>query len=221
MKIYGYKNQDVIGLINYLNESGDMPLSRVFAGYASESGKSKGTVRNLYYALAKRASSDAEFCDKFLGGRVLKVSKLEKFRDCEERALIRKILTETSKGRSVRSVITAISGGDEATALRYQNKYRNLVKKNPELIKEISNELGLPFIKKEQGVYCDLGLRRLKKEIDGLVSRISAETEKENKALKKEILILRAENERLRKINSQSGIKGYFIASKGESKIAE
>jgi hypothetical protein len=65
-KIYGYKEKDVIGLAEFLKKKGTLNLSETFVEYGRENGKAKGTVRNLYYALAKRSNFDKEFCQNTL-----------------------------------------------------------------------------------------------------------------------------------------------------------
>ena len=142
-KMYGYKEKDVVGLAQFLCGRENQPLSRTFEEYASVSKKAKGTVRNLYYALAKLSQTDKQFCDKYLSGKSLTVNKIVEFSDCEERQLIKKILLAKSKGLSVRSEIMRLSGGDGKIALRLQNKYRNAVKNKPELIEKVKNDLVL------------------------------------------------------------------------------
>ena len=78
-KIYGYKEKDVLGLAEFIKNRGNASLSSVFEKYGLASGKAKGTVRNLYYALAKFSSENQEFCDKYLDGKPLKVSKIIEF----------------------------------------------------------------------------------------------------------------------------------------------
>ncbi len=214
MKIYGYKKEDVTGLINYLEKSKNVPLTRVFNEYAKISKKSKGTIRNLYYALAKRSKEDEEFRTKMLGGVALEVSVLEKFSPKSEEELVSKIISEKEKGRSVRSIINEMSGGNEILALRYQNKYRNIVIKNPEFIESIAKKQGLNISdSKSDSVVTDFSLKRLKKEIDGLINRISIETAKENTALKKQVRYLEIQNGELKKLLADSGrnnVKEYF-----------
>ena len=214
MKIYGYKNEDVTGLINYLEKRKNVPLTRVFNEYAKISKKSKGTIRNLYYALAKRSKEDEEFRTKMLGGVALEVSVLEKFSPKSEEELVSKIISEKAKGRSVRSIINEMSGGNEILALRYQNKYRNIAIKNPEFIESIAKKQGLNIGESKSDIdISDFSLKRLKKEIDGLINRISIETAKENTALKKQVRYLEIQNGELKKLLADSGrnnVKEYF-----------
>ena len=87
-KIYGFKQKDVEKLIDYLGRKNGQPLSRVFEEYAKDSGKSKGTVRNMYYALAKRSREDEAFAARFLGGKPIAVQTVSPFGEDEERRLV-------------------------------------------------------------------------------------------------------------------------------------
>ncbi len=133
-KIYGYKEKDVKGLAEFIKSRKNGTLSGAFSEYAIKAGKAQGTVRNLYYAVAKKSIVDDEFCQKYLDGKPLSVSKIESFDENEERKLVSDILKEKLKGRSVRSVILEMAEGDYKKALRYQNKFRNATRANPELI---------------------------------------------------------------------------------------
>lgn len=205
-KIYGYKEKDVVGLAEFLKERGNQSLTKVFQNYGEKFGKAKGTVRNLYYALAKRSQTDEEFCNKYLDGKPLSVGKIIEFNDCEERALIKTVLKEKALGKSVRSAIMGITSGDAKTSLRYQNKYRNALKNKPELITEVIEEL------KSEGVIVqnpskgdaknflsEENFNKLKGEINNLVAKIALKEKKDNEYLKEKILILEKENLRLRR----------------------
>ena len=204
-KIYGYKEKDVLELAKFLQSENDGNLSEKFERFAINSGKSKGTVRNLYYALAKMSKSDQDFCNKYLGGKAVEVEKIVSFSEIEERKLIKEILLKTAQGKSVRKAIKEISKGDEKVALRYQNKYRNALSKKPKLITEIKEELkkeGVVF--KENAKNSENSIKiinqqfeKLKKEIDGLVGRIQLKERKENEYLRQKIAVLEKENLRL------------------------
>ena len=228
-KIYGYKEKDVIGLAEFIKNRGTRSLSAVFEKYGAQTGKAKGTVRNLYYALAKYSHKDEEFCKRYLNGKPITVSKIVEFNEREEKELVKKILTAKSLGKSCRSAIMELSGGDGKVALRYQNKFRNAVKNKPELIKEISCEL------KEQGYnvserqkpikeyISDTQFNRLKGEINNLVARIALKTKKENEYLKERVTVLERENLKLYSLlygenKTELAIK-YFRTGGGENAI--
>ena len=99
--------------------------------------------------------------------------------------MLKKVLAEKSKGMSVRRAIRNLSEGDEKLMLRMQNKYRNLVKKQPERVRRIAREAGLP----EEKTFLQ---RRLEREIDALYERIAGELKEENARLRAELEKLRS-----------------------------
>lgn len=206
-KIYGYKQTEVKKFTEFILEKGNQSLTEVFERYAKLSKKSKGTVRNMYYAIAKISRENSEFCNKYLNGKPLNVTKIEEFDTLQERELLKKVLTAKADGKSVRSTILSLANNDTKYALRLQNKYRNSVKNNTllvnEVIAEISRERGQSVapIKKEQGsTIPEIQFRRLKKEIDGLVDRICLRLRRENSVLKEKVASLEIENLRLKNL---------------------
>jgi hypothetical protein len=198
-KINGYTEEEAKSLIGYITEGKQKgkTLSYLFESYALSRGRAKGSVRNYYYALMKNEKADERIV-KLLNGTELSVEKIREFTPQETDEAIRSILKEKSKGLSVRKAIFRIAGGDDKLTLRLQNKYRNTLKKEPERIKRIADELGVEFAvkspeKRPQNTDKEFLRRRLEKEINGLYDRLAS-------ALKQENERLRAENEKLRKV---------------------
>ena len=229
-KIYGYKEKDIVGLAEFLKKSENCSLTQTFKKYGELNDKAKGTVRNLYYALAKRSNFDTEFCKKYLGGKPISVAKIIEFDQREERELIKKILLAKKDGRSVRNAIIELSGGDAKLSLRYQNKFRNAMKNKPSLIADVIKEL------KEQGVEIEFDtaekpqkplfnhfqLAKLKEEIDTLVGKIAYKVKKENEFLKQRIAALEKENQKLRTLlygRTLPSAKEYFKKNQTEEFI--
>ena len=202
-KIYGYKEKDIVGLAQFQKNKGNQSLSKVFEDYGLENGKAKGTVRNLYYALAKMSAKNQEFCNEYLGGKPLSVGKIVEFKDCEERQLIKKILIAKENGKSVRGAIMELSNGDSKVALRFQNKYRNAIKNKPELVDDVIKELNLcptnvrAHYKGEKELLSETQFKKLKGEINNLVAKIALKEKRENALLKERIVVLEKENLRL------------------------
>lgn len=206
-KIYGYRQQDVIALAQFLKKRERESLTKTFERFGIECGKATGTVRNLYYALAKKSLEDEEFCNKYLDGKPLSVGRIVEFEQDEERKLIKKILIAKKDGRSVRSIIMELAGGDGKLALRYQNKFRGAVKSKPRLIAEIIEELraegqdNLETLSEKKSevksFFSEAQFAKVKKEIDGLVSKIADKVQRENQNLRLKIATLESENLRL------------------------
>ena len=82
------------------------------------------SVRNYYYKnLAKEKT-------KFLP-----------FSSAEIKNSLREIILGTSRGESVRSICLRLAAGDKSKMLRFQNKYRTILRGHPQKITAITNEL--------------------------------------------------------------------------------
>ncbi len=238
-KIYGYKEEDVLALAEFLKSRAGKSLSQVFEEFGALHGKAKGTVRNLYYALAKKSNVNPDFCKFYLQGKPLSVAKIAEFSQDEERWLLKRVLSAKRQGISVRRAILNLAAGDEKMALRYQNKYRNLIRKNNKLltlvINEINAEQGIALLDKgsitcgnkqknnagrASEIISPTQFIRLKREIDGLIDRICDKLKRENKLLKDRVSALELENLRLNNLlftkNSGNAVK-YFASKKGKT----
>ena len=187
-KINGYTEEEATGLIEYIysGKNAGKTLSYLFETYGKEHSRAKGSVRNYYYAFLKKR--DDERVERILKGKDLKAGEVRPFTEEETDELLKKVLTEKSKGYSVRRAIMNVSDGDERLMLRMQNKYRNLLKKQPERVEKAAREAGIP----EEKSFLQ---RKLEREIDALYSRLAIDLRKENAALKAELEKLRREKE--------------------------
>ena len=107
------------------------PLKAVFDEVAAINGRRPNSVRNYYYVRVKE-SGDAQYTHQraFLP-----------FTDEEAKKLVEQVLTAQASGESVRSCTLRLANGDDKAMLRYQNKYRALLKNNPLLVREVAGEL--------------------------------------------------------------------------------
>lgn len=108
--------------------------------------------------------------------------------------MLRSILSERKKGCSVRRAIANVCGGDAKKMLRYQNKYRNMLKKQPEEVRAAAQRWGADLPRPGR-----LLERRLEKEIDALYERLAASLREENEQLRESVRRLTEENELLRR----------------------
>ena len=201
-KIYGYKREDGISLCELIKSKPSYSPSRLFDEYSAVSGKSKGTVRNMYYALAKVSKADKKFCDEYLDGKSLEIGKIESFADGDDLDLVKKVLNLKNQGFSVRKAVRVLANGDDKLALRYMNKYRSTIKSKPSVLDLAIEELGIeregnskPVEVKE--LVSEVQLRRLKNQINSLVFRISDKVRRENEYLKQRVSALEMQNLRL------------------------
>lgn len=205
-KINGYTESEAKDLVEFIKEGKQKgkTLTYLFAAYGMQHGRAKGSVRNYYYALMKNENAD-ERVVRLLDGSHLTVEKLRAFTEEETDEALRSILAEKSKGISVRRAICNLSGGDDKLMLRLQNKYRNVMKKQPERIAAIAQSLGIaeetpserPRAAGEKMPDREFLRRRLENEINALYDRLA-------KTLKSENERLRAENARLKELLQDS-----------------
>lgn len=111
----------------------DIPLKNAFADFAKKYGRKRDSVRNFYYLIV----ADSALRGENLVG--IKKNDIEIFEKKELDKLVRKIMDKLKEGSSLRGAIASMTK-DKQTALRYQNKFRNLVKAKSEIINKIMLE---------------------------------------------------------------------------------
>lgn len=190
-KINGYTEEEAQSLVQYICEGmkRGATLSGMFEGYAKKTGRAKGSVRNYYYALLR--SCGDERVRGLLRGTGLKAEKIVQFSERETDEMLKAILKQKSKGISVRRAVLNLSNGDDRLMLRYQNKYRNVLTKQPERLQRLMRECGI-----ESGA--DEARKKLEDEINGLYDRLASSLKEENKKLTSIIKKLTDENSLLR-----------------------
>ena len=104
-------------------EKNGVPLCKVFEKTARKTGLSSGSVRNYYYRVLVKEREDLP-----------KVNSALKFTQQEEAELVRSVLNARLKFGSTRKAITYLAGGNQALALRYQNKFAIMLKKQRALV---------------------------------------------------------------------------------------
>ena len=189
-KINGYTKDEAQSLVKYVCEGRGQgkTLTRIFDEYAKNTGRARGSVRNYYYALLK--STDNEEVRNILRGTDLKAEEVRPFTDEETDKILRAILQEKSKGISVRRAVLSLAGGDDKLMLRYQNKYRNIMAKQPERIEKLMRESGYTVT--------DGGRKAIEDRINSLYDELNASLKEENKRLTALIKRLTDENYLLR-----------------------
>ena len=112
------------------------PLRDVFADVGAQLNRRPNSIRNFYYARVREMPE--------LSARH---TPFRSFTAEEVHQLLRQVLIGRGQGESVRACVTRMANGDRAGMLRYQNKYRSILKNHPEMLMEVAQELraeGLP-----------------------------------------------------------------------------
>ena len=189
-KINGYTEEEARNLVSYVCEgiNAGNTLTGIFQSYAQKTGRAKGSVRNYYYALL-RTTGD-ERVKNLLRDTNLKAEKIVQFSEKETDEILKAILTQKSRGISVRRAVLNLSGGDSKLMLRYQNKYRNVLTKQPERIEKLMKECGLNT--------SDEARKKLEREINDLYDRLASGLKEENRRLNLVIKKLSDENSLLK-----------------------
>lgn len=178
------QKRELFALAKRAKEEGET-LCEVFDNFAKKYGKASGSVRNFYY----KSISLGEASD-------LKAKKLVPFTPKEEAELIKSVISERKKTGSLRRALLNVANGDPVLALRYQNKFANLLKKQRQAImREVisQHEYGEkgynPYVARREREQKS----KLKQEIQNLVAQINEKCEKEGQDLIRKL----AEYERL------------------------
>ncbi|MBE5778946.1 MAG: hypothetical protein E7331_06385 [Clostridiales bacterium] len=111
-------------------------LREVFTDVGQRLQRKPNSIRNYYYARIREMPE--------LSARQ---APFRAFQPEEVHQLLRQVLIGRGSGESVRACVTRLADGDRSLMLRYQNKYRSILKNRPEMLLSIADELrqeGLP-----------------------------------------------------------------------------
>ena len=112
------------------------PLRNVFEDVGERLSRKPNSIRNFYYARVRETPQLAPSQPAFRA-----------FDEEELHALLREVLMGRAQGESVRACVTRLACGDRSGMLRYQNKYRSILKNKPAMLLAVAEELraeGLP-----------------------------------------------------------------------------
>lgn len=134
----GWQQSEIDVLFSAVREAAEIgkPLRDVFADVGDRLSRKPNSIRNFYYARVRISPELAARRTPFRA-----------FTPDELHALLREVLMGRGQGESVRACVTRLADGDRSGMLRYQNKYRSILKNRPEYLTEVAEELraeGLP-----------------------------------------------------------------------------
>ena len=135
----GWREDETARLFQAVSEASQegQALRHVFEQLSGELGRKPNSIRNYYYARLRQHPE----------ANVPRVASFQTFSTDEVRELLRKVLMARGEGQSVRSCVMRLADGDHSRMLRYQNKYRTVLRRCPDLVEEVCRELrqeGLP-----------------------------------------------------------------------------
>ena len=134
----GWRQDEIDLLFSAVSDAAGQgkPLRDVFADVGVALSRKPNSIRNFYYARVRETPELAA-----------RQTPFRSFTPDEVHHLLRHVLIGRGKGQSVRACVTELADGDRAGMLRYQNKYRSILKNKPEMLMEVAQELrmeGLP-----------------------------------------------------------------------------
>ena len=147
-----WSDKEVKQLFSFVEEckQKNLPLTYAFSEYARLTTRKPNSVRNYYYLELEELSKNAKRKEN------LKIDltqhqkhEFEEFNEEQTYKLAYDILKQTREGKSVRSVCLSLANNDVSLMIRYQNKFRSLLKTNKDLINNICEKLDTTYGKKE------------------------------------------------------------------------
>ena len=135
----GWQEAETARLFSAVKEANaaGAPLRSVFESLSGDLGRKPNSIRNYYYACLRQQPEATSRAPAF-----------RPFTPEETHELLRQVLMARGQGISVRACVMALSEGSNSRMLRYQNKYRTVLKTRPELIARVCQEL------KQEGLPC-------------------------------------------------------------------
>ena len=135
----GWQEAETARLFTAVKEANAVgaPLRSVFESLSGDLGRKPNSIRNYHYACLRQQPDAASRAPAF-----------RPFTQEETHELLRQVLIARGKGVSVRACVMSLAQGSHSQMLRYQNKYRTILKTRPELIAQVCEEL------KQEGLPC-------------------------------------------------------------------
>lgn len=141
-KVLGWDLESAKSLVRFVLQNKNLPKSTIFNKFARSYSRQVFSVRNYFYKLCKMLKKDKNI-SKMLQLKPAEVKQIlgsTHFSLALKQKLLRAVL-KTEGQKSVRSACLKLAGGDMELMVRYQNKYRNLIKNNKEEVLKIMDEL--------------------------------------------------------------------------------
>lgn len=148
-----WEEKEVKALFSFIEacKQKNLPLTYAFLEYATSTNRKPNSVRNYYYLeLEELQKNEARRKELNIDLNVHQKQEFLEFTKEEEYELTYYILQKAREGRSVRSSCLELAKNDVNKMIRYQNKFRSLLKSNNKLIDEINKKLDVTMGPKEE-----------------------------------------------------------------------
>ena len=144
-----WKDEEIKKLFCFVEDGKQKHLSllSIFKNFATLTKRKPNSVRNYYYLELCELQNNKSKCHR-LGINLNNHEKIKQtpFDEKEEKEVVKNILRLCAKGISVRKACLKLAGDDLGKMIRFQNKYRNVLKGNQALLSRCIQEL------KDEGV---------------------------------------------------------------------
>ena len=193
-KILGWQINQTKSLIEFVYSNKNKPLTDVFENWAKANNRQPFSVRNYYYKLVKYVNENPEICKQLDIKKEFLVEAFQSkhFSNLQAVQLLEKILPN-QPACSVRARCHHLANGDLSQMIRYQNKYRNLITHNKDLVEQVMVDLqnkGVkvrnPYLKQQTSKIVtmpanDVGLSdsEIQSLFNGLIRLVKNNTEKQ------------------------------------------
>lgn len=129
----GWREEEISQLREAVRRAGGEgePLRGVFERVGASLGRKPNSVRNYYYACLKREESDS----------VPHAAPFQTFTTDEVYQLVHDVLAARARGVSVRACVQQMANGSRKDMLRFQNKYRSVLKTRPALVRKVMEDM--------------------------------------------------------------------------------
>ena len=137
-----WKNEEVKKLFNFIENyvKQGKSLSFAFKDYALSNNRKPNSVRNYYYLELNNLLNNEKRVNELEINLSLHTKKQANFFTEEEvKTQMQKLIELKNKGYSVRKACMTLANGNIEQMVRLQNKYRSILKNNPQYFESLGN----------------------------------------------------------------------------------
>lgn len=119
-----------------------IPIIRAFEEIARRSGLKSNTIRNYYYRYLHVGEEAAKVDTEDTGEGFSSEDAIGRpFTAAETKELMREMLVAQARGESVRGCANRLGRGNKRMLIRFQNKYRSIIAREPEYVENLIQEI--------------------------------------------------------------------------------